>query len=118
MQVSGQLLSSLASPNSREFLFQDGIYPDTKPGGYNGGHFLENNVIDIEYRTIGPQDCGIIKPPNVISISYGQTEGNVSLAYVQRQCWEYAKVRYICDHLFLWFSKFTARNDGDICDLQ
>jgi tripeptidyl-peptidase-1 len=34
--VSGQLFSSFASPHSREFLFQDGIYPDTKPGGFDG----------------------------------------------------------------------------------
>ena len=67
--------------------------------------------------SIGPESCGIIKPPNVVSISYDQDEAVASLAYARRQCLEYAKVRYICDQLFLVF-KFTARNDGDICDLQ
>ena len=59
------------------------------------------NAIDNGYRTTGPESCGIIKPPNVVSISYDWNEGNVSLAYAQRQCWEYAKVRYVCDQLFL-----------------
>ena len=75
-------------------------------------------AVDNEYRPIGPESCGIIKPPNVISISYAQDEATVSLAYAQRQCREYAKVRYVCDQLFLHFSDFTARNDGDICALQ
>ena len=70
------------------------------------------------YRAIGPESCGIIKPPNVVSISYSQDEAFPPLAYLQRQCWEYAKVRYVCDELFLRFSDFTARNDGDNCDLQ
>jgi len=38
-----------------------------------------------------------------------QTSGNV---------WEYGKVRYFCDQPFLRFLDLTARNDGDICDLQ
>ena len=76
------------------------------------------NTFDNEHRTtIGPQACGITKPPNVISISYHENEGDVSLAYAQRQCWEYAKVRCVYDQLFLRFSQFTARNDGDICGL-
>ena len=76
------------------------------------------NVIDDGYRPIGPESCGIIKPPNVVSISYSQDEATAPLAYAQRQCWEYGKVRYVCDQLFLRFSYFAARNDGDFCDLQ
>ena len=76
------------------------------------------NAIDSEYRPIGPEACGIIKPPKVISISYGQDEATALLSYAQRQCWEFAKVRYVCDQLFLRSSDFTARNDGNICDLQ
>ena len=72
---------------------------------------------DDRYRSIGPESCGIIKPPNVVSISYGGDEALFPPAYAQRQCWEYAKVRYVCDQLFLRFSDFTARNDGNICDL-
>ena len=43
-QASAELSSSLTSPHSREFLFQDGIYPDPAPGGFNGRHFVENMV--------------------------------------------------------------------------
>ena len=42
--MSSQLFSSLASPHGREFIFQDGIYPDPAPGGYNGRRFHENMV--------------------------------------------------------------------------
>ena len=76
------------------------------------------NTIDAGYLPIGPESCGIIKPPNVVSISYAQDEATAPLAYAQRQCWEYAKVRYVCDLFFLRSSDFTARNDGDICILQ
>ncbi|KAJ7054441.1 subtilisin-like protein [Mycena amicta] len=52
----------------------DGIYPDPLPGGYTG------------------QDCGTIKPANVISTSYGYNEADLSFAYTARQCAEYAKL--------------------------
>ncbi|KAJ7716256.1 subtilisin-like protein [Mycena maculata] len=52
----------------------DGIYPDTLPGGYQG------------------DDCGTIKPANVISTSYGYDEASLSFAYSSRQCAEYAKL--------------------------
>ncbi|KAI0266070.1 subtilisin-like protein [Gloeopeniophorella convolvens] len=53
---------------------QDGIYPDTEPGGFNG------------------TSCGIIKPPHVLSISYGQDEGTAPHPYAVRQCNEYGKL--------------------------
>ncbi|KIK97958.1 hypothetical protein PAXRUDRAFT_135153 [Paxillus rubicundulus Ve08.2h10] len=52
----------------------DSIYPDTQSGGYNG------------------KDCGIVKPANVISTSYGYNEADLTLAYTARQCAEYAKL--------------------------
>ena len=61
------------------------------------------NAIDNGYRTLGPESCGIIKPPYVVSVSYGEDEGYATFAYAQRQCWEYGKVRYVCDQLFLRF---------------
>ncbi|KAI0063506.1 subtilisin-like protein [Artomyces pyxidatus] len=54
---------------------QDGIYPDNLEGGYNG-----------------TASCGIVKPPHVVSISYGQDEWTVTPAYANRQCAEYAKL--------------------------
>ncbi|KAF4617122.1 hypothetical protein D9613_005784 [Agrocybe pediades] len=50
---------------------QDGIYPDAAGS---------------------PASCGIIKPPNVVSISYGQDEATASVHYATRQCNEYAKL--------------------------
>ncbi|KAI9568885.1 peptidase S8/S53 domain-containing protein [Boletus coccyginus] len=53
---------------------QDGIYPDTEPGGY------------------GSEDCGTVKPANVISTSYGYNEADLTFFYASRQCAEYAKL--------------------------
>ena len=52
-------------------------------------------AIDDGYRPIEPESCGIIKSPDVVSISYSQDEATASLAYARRQCLEYAKVRYV-----------------------
>lgn len=41
---------------------------------------------------LAPDSCGILKPPNVVSISYGQDEATASAHYANRQCTEYAKV--------------------------
>ena len=54
---------------------EDGIYPDPLPGGYKG-----------------PESCGIIPPPHVISTSYGSNEFSVSVKYANRQCYEYGKM--------------------------
>ncbi|KAG6838486.1 hypothetical protein C0991_011221, partial [Blastosporella zonata] len=53
---------------------QDGIYPDPLPGGFQG-----------------PESCGIIAPPHVVSTSYGQDESTITPASARRQCLEYAK---------------------------
>ncbi|KAI0370826.1 subtilisin-like protein [Pilatotrama ljubarskyi] len=53
---------------------QDGIYPDTAPGGY------------------GKNDCGTVKPAFIISTSYGYQEADLTPAYMQRQCAEYGKL--------------------------
>jgi len=39
-----------------------------------------------------PESCGIIKPPFVVSISYGQDEATVTPKFANRQCTEYAKL--------------------------
>lgn len=54
---------------------QDPVYPDTANGGYSGN-----------------EDCGTVKPANVISTSYGYNEADLSAAYATRQCNEYAKL--------------------------
>ncbi|KAG0699462.1 peptidase S8/S53 domain-containing protein [Suillus ampliporus] len=55
--------------------WQDPVYPGTADGG-NTGH----------------EDCGTVKPANVISTSYGYNEADLSVAYAIRQCNEYAKL--------------------------
>ncbi|KAF8478880.1 subtilisin-like protein [Gautieria morchelliformis] len=54
---------------------QDGIYPDPFGGGFTG-----------------PESCGIVKPANVISTSYGSQEPEMTAAYQIRQCNEYGKL--------------------------
>ncbi|WPH02277.1 Hypothetical protein R9X50_00513300 [Acrodontium crateriforme] len=53
----------------------DPVYPDNNPGGYTGKLM-----------------CGVYKPTNVISISYGDQESNFTPFYQQRQCREFLKL--------------------------
>lgn len=54
---------------------QDGIYPDTLPGGYTG-----------------PENCGGFAATKVISTSYGYNEHDLTPFYQRRQCNEYMKL--------------------------
>ncbi|KAF8583812.1 subtilisin-like protein [Ramaria rubella] len=54
---------------------QDGIYPDTLPGGFNH-----------------PESCGITNAAHVISTSYSFNEEDATPAYLIRQCNEYGKL--------------------------
>lgn len=53
----------------------DPVYPDTHVGGYKG-----------------QLQCGVYKPTNVISASYGQTEADLPVNYTKRQCNEFMKL--------------------------
>lgn len=53
---------------------QDPVYPDNNPGGYTG-----------------KLQCGVYKPTNVISISYGGGEADLPDYYMLRQCSEWMK---------------------------
>lgn len=53
--------------------YLDQSYPD--PGGWQGQLM-----------------CGVYKPTNVISVSYGGQEVDLPLSYQRRQCLEYAKL--------------------------
>ncbi|KAF2770431.1 subtilisin-like protein [Teratosphaeria nubilosa] len=53
----------------------DPPYPDPHPGGYKG-----------------QLQCGVYKPTNVISISYGGQEADLPASYQQRQCNEFMKL--------------------------
>ncbi|KAJ5787152.1 Peptidase S8/S53 subtilisin/kexin/sedolisin [Penicillium paradoxum] len=53
----------------------DPVYPNPNPEGYQG-----------------KLQCGVYKPTNVISASYGQAEADLPLAYTKRQCNEFMKL--------------------------
>ncbi|KAH6681702.1 peptidase S8/S53 domain-containing protein [Halenospora varia] len=53
----------------------DPVYPDPTAGGYKG-----------------QLQCGVFKPTNVISASYGQAEADLPLNYTKRQCNEFMKL--------------------------
>ncbi|PYH95640.1 subtilisin-like protein [Aspergillus ellipticus CBS 707.79] len=53
----------------------DPVYPDNRPGGYKG-----------------QLQCGVYKPTNVISASYGQAEADLPVGYTKRQCNEFLKL--------------------------
>lgn len=41
---------------------------------------------------LGKEDCGTVKPAYVVSTSYSYNEADLTPAYMERQCAEYAKV--------------------------
>lgn len=53
----------------------DPPYPDPQPGGYKG-----------------PLQCGVYKKPTVLSVSYGEAEADLPIAYQRRQCSEFMKL--------------------------
>ncbi|CAI7628600.1 unnamed protein product [Penicillium pancosmium] len=53
----------------------DPVYPDDREGGYKG-----------------KLQCGVYKPTNVISASYGQSEADLPISYTKRQCNEFMKL--------------------------
>ncbi|KAF7291889.1 Subtilisin-like protein [Mycena indigotica] len=75
----------------------DGIYPDPLPGGYQG------------------QDCGSVKPANVISTSYGYNEADLSPAYTVRQCAEYAKLGLMGVTVLYSSGDNGAAGNGGLC---
>ncbi|RPD56645.1 subtilisin-like protein [Lentinus tigrinus ALCF2SS1-7] len=77
---------------------QDGIYPDNLPGGFDG-----------------PESCGILTPPFVVSTSYGSDEGTVTAAYAQRQCAEYAKLGMLGTTVLYSSGDDGVAGNGGIC---
>ncbi|KAG6827607.1 hypothetical protein H0H92_011146 [Tricholoma furcatifolium] len=77
---------------------QDGIYPDPLPGGYKG-----------------PESCGIIAPPNVVTISYSQDEYTITAASATRQCNEYAKLGLMGTSIFYSSGDFGVAGYDNVC---
>ncbi|KAH0586015.1 hypothetical protein H2248_007292 [Termitomyces sp. 'cryptogamus'] len=77
---------------------QDGIYPDPLPGGFKGA-----------------ESCGIIAPPNVVSVSYGQDEASITAASAMRQCQEYAKLGLMGTSVFYSSGDDGVAGNGGVC---
>jgi len=77
---------------------QDADYPDPDPKGYKG----EN-------------DCGTVKPANVISTSYGYNEADLSNKYASRQCAEYAKLGMMGVTVVYSSGDFGVAGNGGLC---
>lgn len=61
------------------------------------------------------QDCGITKPANVISTSYGMNEADVTPAYAIRQCNEYGKLGLAGVTVLYSSGDDGVAGNGDIC---
>ncbi|KAF9561787.1 subtilisin-like protein [Agrocybe pediades] len=77
---------------------QDGIYPDTLPGGYRG-----------------KASCGIVAPPHVVSVSYIQDEYTVTPAFANRQCYEYGKLGMMGTTVFHSSGDNGVAGNGGVC---
>lgn len=51
----------------------------------------------LEFSHVGKENCGTVKPANVISTSYGYNEADLSPAYTARQCAEYVLIKHSVD---------------------
>lgn len=76
----------------------DPPYPDPAPGGYKGN-----------------LQCGVYKPTNVISISYGGQEIDLPASYQKRQCLEYAKLGLIGTSVFVSSGDSGVGDPGNTC---
>ncbi|OCH90819.1 subtilisin-like protein [Obba rivulosa] len=77
---------------------QDGVYPDTQQGGFDE-----------------PEQCGSIKPADVITNSYGYNEAELTPFYMTRQCTEYGKLG-LMGVTFLYASGDSGvGGNGDLC---
>lgn len=84
-----QVCCALASdqPETNCISALDPKYPNKEPqGGFNGS-----------------LECGVFKPPYVLSSSYGSQEADIPLAYQARQCNEFMKLA-LQGTSFLWAS--------------
>ena len=75
----------------------DATYPDPY-GGYEG-----------------PEDCGTVTPAYIMSTSYGYTEADLTPAYEQRQCAEYAKLGLMGISVFFSSGDNGVAGNGGVC---
>ncbi|KAH7915586.1 peptidase S8/S53 domain-containing protein [Hygrophoropsis aurantiaca] len=76
----------------------DAVFPDKYAGGWNG-----------------TEECGTVKPANVISSSYGYNEADLSLKYALRQCNEYGKLGLMGVTYVSGTGDSGVSGNGDLC---
>ncbi|PCH35779.1 subtilisin-like protein [Wolfiporia cocos MD-104 SS10] len=76
----------------------DATYPDPYGGGYEG-----------------PEDCGTVTPAYIMSTSYGYTEVDLTPAYEQRQCAEYAKLGLMGMTVLYSSGDYGVAGNYDLC---
>ncbi|KAI0915328.1 hypothetical protein AcW1_003883 [Taiwanofungus camphoratus] len=77
---------------------EDGIYPDPYGGGYEG-----------------PEDCGTVKPAYIMSTSYSYNEADLTPAYMERQCAEYAKLGLMGTTIFYSSGDYGVAGNDNYC---
>ncbi|EPS96656.1 hypothetical protein FOMPIDRAFT_128300 [Fomitopsis schrenkii] len=75
----------------------DAIYPDPY-GGYEG-----------------PEACGTVKPASVMSTSYSYNEADLTPAYEERQCAEYAKLGLLGMTILYSSGDYGVAGNGGLC---
>ena len=65
--------------------------------------------------TSDSESCGIIRPPNVVSVSYGQDEVTISAKSAERQCAEYGKIGLLGTTVLYSSGDFGVAGFGNVC---
>ena len=76
----------------------DSVYPDPKPGGYNG-----------------TRDCGIYNSSYVLSTSYTEDEILLTAAYAARECHEYMKLGLMGVTVLFATGDYGVAGNGNSC---
>ncbi|EPE08375.1 subtilisin-like protein [Ophiostoma piceae UAMH 11346] len=85
----------------------DGSYCTADGGGST------NSAVDGQYNS--SVNCGTASPTNVISTSYSYNEGDLTVAYEQRQCNEYMKLGLQGVTIVYSSGDFGVAGNGDTC---
>lgn len=74
-----------------------------------------SDISFLVFHFIGPESCGIIKPPNAVSISYSQNEVTITAASATRQCNEYGKLGLLGTSIFYSSGDTGVAGNGNVC---
>ena len=63
----------------------------------------------------GPESCGIVAPPFVVSTSYGQDESTITAFSAMRQCTEYGKLGLMGTTILYSSGDNGVAGNGGVC---